>query len=466
MKPTSRHLPAIVIWLCFAVISCHAELRTFTSSAGTTLKAEFVSIIGDTVTIKKEDGTPLTLKLSAFSRTDQVWLQTQVVAPAGQNPENTDISLSAKGYEVARKDAASFLQGMSQRTYAATLIEKATQARAKVIEIGTIKTPSQKRTALSQAGFQWEVDPYLKEDRSDLQTNMALDHAAHRLALSTSTAPNGIHFLGIMDEWKKDSVLMVMLQTTGPVASVPTAPVNTEAAKDATLYTRTFKTPPDFLTSGGMKRDAKEVLSAAGLPFPDGAGAVYNSATSSLIVKNTAANLNLVQGLVDQLVKGLAASLPTSQTQIPAGVPATVTVTLQSIELSSRDPLIGQLKQATNLQAAALFQNAAALVSRGTAKLTALQSISGRSGNRNVARNEKSTLEIEPVIAPDRASVALTGQFRSGSTSLPIQGTIPFGGTVFVGLIEKPGGKDSVEGVFCHASAQWAEPRPAMPKAQ
>lgn len=463
MKSASHLLSSACICLFLAVITSRAEVRTFTSSAGTTLKAEFVSLIGDTVTVKKEDGTPLTLKLAAFSRTDQAWLQTQVVAPAGQNPEDMGISLTAKGYEVARKDAASFLQGMSQRTYAATLVEKAAQARAKVIEIGTIKTPSPKRAALSEAGFQWEIEPSLNEDRSDLNINMALSHATHQLALGTSTVPNGIHFLGIMDEWKKDSVLMVMLQTTGPAASAHAPQAKAEASKDATLYTRTFKTPPDFLTSGGVKRDAKEVLATAGLPFPEGAAAVYNSATSSLIVKNTRANLDLVQGLVDQLVKGLAATLPTSQTQIPAGLPATVTVTLQSIELSSRDPLIGQLRQATNLQAAALFQNAAAMVSRSTAKLNALQSISGRSGNRNVARNGKTTLEIEPVIAADRASVALTGQFIISSSSLPIQGTIPFGGTLFVGLIEKPVGKETVEAVFCHASAQWAEPRPAMP---
>lgn len=463
MNSASHLLSSACICLFLAVITSRAEVRTFTSSAGTTLKAEFVSLIGDTVTVKKEDGTPLTLKLAAFSRTDQAWLQTQVVAPTGQNPEDMGISLTAKGYEVARKDAASFLQGMSQRTYAATLVEKAAQARAKVIEIGTIKTPSPKRAALSEAGFHWEIEPSLNEDRSDLNINMALSHAPHQLALGTSTVPNGTHFLGIMDEWKKDSVLMVMLQTTGPAAGAHAPQAKAEASKDATLYTRTFKTPPDFLTSGGVKRDAKEVLATAGLPFPEGAAAVYNSATSSLIVKNTRANLDLVQGLVDQLVKGLAATLPTSQTQIPAGLPATVTVTLQSIELSSRDPLIGQLRQATNLQAAALFQNAAAMVSRSTAKLNALQSISGRSGNRNVARNGKTTLEIEPVIAADRASVALTGQFIISSSSLPIQGTIPFGGTLFVGLIEKPGGKETVEAVFCHASAQWAEPRPAMP---
>ncbi|MBE2285350.1 MAG: hypothetical protein IAE77_17955 [Prosthecobacter sp.] len=90
MKPTFHHLTAIVTWLCFAVISCHAELRTFTSSAGTTLKGELVSVVGDSVTIKKEDGTPLMLKLAAFSRVDQAWLQSQTApAPASTSAAAT-----------------------------------------------------------------------------------------------------------------------------------------------------------------------------------------------------------------------------------------------------------------------------------------------------------------------------------------------------------------------------------------
>lgn len=73
MKRTIITIFAFYHWAA----TSHAEIRTFTSSAGTTLKGELVSVVGDAVTIKKEDGTPLTLKLAAFSRVDQAWLQTQ-----------------------------------------------------------------------------------------------------------------------------------------------------------------------------------------------------------------------------------------------------------------------------------------------------------------------------------------------------------------------------------------------------
>lgn len=57
-----------------------AEVRTFTSTAGTTLKGELVSVVADTITIRKEDGQSLTLKRSAFSPADQIWLNTQAAS--------------------------------------------------------------------------------------------------------------------------------------------------------------------------------------------------------------------------------------------------------------------------------------------------------------------------------------------------------------------------------------------------
>lgn len=97
MKSTPHHLPTAFSWLFLATATCQAELRTFTSAAGTTLKGELVSVVGDTVTIKKEDGASLTLKLAAFSRVDQAWLQAQ----AGTAPATASFSDPAK----ATKDA-------------------------------------------------------------------------------------------------------------------------------------------------------------------------------------------------------------------------------------------------------------------------------------------------------------------------------------------------------------------------
>lgn len=92
-------------------------------------------------------------------------------------------------------------------------------------------------------------------------------------------------------------------------------------------YTRIYKVPPDFGSMGGdaagagaapapdpfapagaapasglkPKASAKEILVGQGIPFPEGASAVFNTVTSQLIVKNTAPNLDLVETFVESL---------------------------------------------------------------------------------------------------------------------------------------------------------------------
>ena len=91
-------------------------------------------------------------------------------------------------------------------------------------------------------------------------------------------------------------------------------------------YTRVYKVPPDFqsITGGDSgasaapadpfapaaaaptssiprKKSAKDILVEQGIPFPDGASAVFNPVSSQLIVKNTAPNLDLVESFVDTL---------------------------------------------------------------------------------------------------------------------------------------------------------------------
>ncbi len=101
-------------------------------------------------------------------------------------------------------------------------------------------------------------------------------------------------------------------------------------------YTRTFKVPPDFLTSQGTggeapaggaapppdpfaaktapgaaatgtalptKSTAIQILTGAGITFPEGASAIFNAATSQLVVKNTQPNLDAVEAYVDSLLR-------------------------------------------------------------------------------------------------------------------------------------------------------------------
>jgi general secretion pathway protein D len=95
------------------------------------------------------------------------------------------------------------------------------------------------------------------------------------------------------------------------------------AGADSTdMITRSFRVPPDFLTSGGAiggventqddpfaerpdegvlarRLSAEEVLKQQGVPFPDGATAVFNAGDSTLRVRNTVTNLSIVEQIVD-----------------------------------------------------------------------------------------------------------------------------------------------------------------------
>lgn len=88
-----------------------------------------------------------------------------------------------------------------------------------------------------------------------------------------------------------------------PKAKVQQAPV---------LITRKFKVPLDFLVSTASdqekqnpfeRKTAQEVLKAWGLPFPEGAAASLNLANSTLVVRNTQENLELLSSLVDEETK-------------------------------------------------------------------------------------------------------------------------------------------------------------------
>ncbi len=94
------------------------------------------------------------------------------------------------------------------------------------------------------------------------------------------------------------------------------------------LYTRTFRVPPDFLSSavgaggggdvvddpfatggdgGGTalkpRQSAKEILSSHGITFPEGASAFFNPRTSTLVARNTQNNMELIEVLVQELLK-------------------------------------------------------------------------------------------------------------------------------------------------------------------
>ena len=58
-----------LVW-AIGVTPLTAEIRAFTDTAGRTVRGELVTVLGDFVTIKREDGQNFTVKASNFSEAD------------------------------------------------------------------------------------------------------------------------------------------------------------------------------------------------------------------------------------------------------------------------------------------------------------------------------------------------------------------------------------------------------------
>lgn len=89
--------------------------------------------------------------------------------------------------------------------------------------------------------------------------------------------------------------------------------------KDKTMYTRTYRVAPDFLSHGQELRDpfaiqdqkapvpphermtARQLLEKHGVTFPPDASAVFIPSTSQIIVRNTRANIALADSVIDDL---------------------------------------------------------------------------------------------------------------------------------------------------------------------
>lgn len=119
--------------------------------------------------------------------------------------------------------------------------------------------------------------------------------------------------------------------------------------KNSAMVTRSYRVPPDFIqnsatnaaapapgadpfaqagaaTPGGglsiRRMGAKEFLEGRGIQFPEGSSASFSSGTSTLVVRNTVPNVELVESLVEEAMKS---------------APKMVTVTVRVLEIAQKN---------------------------------------------------------------------------------------------------------------------------------
>lgn len=177
-------------------------------------------------------------------------------------------------------------------------------------------------------------------------------------------------------------------------------------------FTRSFRVPPDFLSSsssnasndetGGLpiRRPVKEMLEDAGIPFPEGAGVHSGGANSQLVVRNTQENLDKVEQYVEWTVSECR--------------PAVVAITSHVLEAPG--PLVRQLMAdmgSRGNQRAELDQLLEA-VRQGKAKHLGLSRIETNAGAGGRAEQGVQYPVLTEVVANDVRLVGLRTELEVG----------------------------------------------------
>jgi hypothetical protein len=122
-----------------------------------------------------------------------------------------------------------------------------------------------------------------------------------------------------------------------PIASPPPAPSDPNE-----LEVHFYRVPPDFLGSE-PKKTAKEILQEVGITFPKGSSATFIPASSQLVVKNTRANLDLVDAYVDDTCRQPIRSVEITSNVIEAPGPVLRSIALRAAKLGNHESLLVSL---------------------------------------------------------------------------------------------------------------------------
>lgn len=188
---------------------------------------------------------------------------------------------------------------------------------------------------LEQVSLQEAID-YLRVQAS-ANDKSELDPASKGVNITLNLGPEGSPDAARISSKRFDlrlrnvplaQVLKYVCEATGTLSAnddfaVVIRPIGSSATD---MLSRTFRVPPDFLSTAGdagtpeaaadpfsdkpaaggllpKRRGAREILESSGVTFPEGASANFNAATNTLLVRNTAANLDLVSQVVEAVSK-------------------------------------------------------------------------------------------------------------------------------------------------------------------
>jgi len=245
-------------------------------------------------------------------------------------------------YRAARDEARAVMLGEVDESW--QLRVKPQEDVAAILEAG--KQASGISTSLLSEKMERIILPVISFERVKIQEafDFLRAQSVERDTIETDPARKGINFvlqLGDSEDAKKvleapitlelrnvplSQVVKYISEQTRTSATAQEWAVVIRAAGTASkdLITRTYRVPPDFLSSGGSaaggageldpfaddkqasegllakRMDATEVLKGFGVTFPEGSVANFNAVNSTLRVTNTVENLAMVEQAVEQ----------------------------------------------------------------------------------------------------------------------------------------------------------------------
>ena len=172
-----------------------------------------------------------------------------------------------------------------------------------------------------------EAVEYLRVKSRDLDSDSDPRHRGVNVILKAGDAPSKAHITLDLKDVPMEEALRYVTELAGMKFKVePFAVIVVPITESTTeMVTHVYKVPPDFLSSmpagesaaaapadpfaaktgakqSGSKlparRMVKDILVENGIPFPDGASAVFNPETGQLVIRNTAANIDMTQSLI------------------------------------------------------------------------------------------------------------------------------------------------------------------------
>ncbi|MDB6073732.1 MAG: type and secretion system protein, partial [Verrucomicrobiaceae bacterium] len=236
-------------------------------------------------------------RAAMIDQVDATWEQqvpakiVQVTVETGETSKNASMYLFQKMKSI-RFPHVSF--------NGATIDEAVEYLRVKSRDLDNTADPTQRGVNIILKGGDAPSTAQISLDLKDVPMEEALRYITELAGMKFKVEPFAVLVIPVTENNQE----MVTRVYKVPADFLTIAEGGADNAAPATAAADPFATKPAADTGGSRmlsKKTAVRVLTDNGIPFPEGASAVFNPISSQLVVRNTTANLDMVESYVDSI---------------------------------------------------------------------------------------------------------------------------------------------------------------------